>query len=178
MKDSTLVLPMTSRDLALVTEAQKLAYSDDFQESRESFVAKLKRFPSGCFSAITNGTTFSGYLFSFPTKKSCVPPKLDSADLSDFAPADADCYYLHDCCVLRQGQGIGSKFVEHVVEVCRRLGYTEIYLVAVQGSVPFWHKMGFDIVEDVSEFGAGAKALASYGADARLMCRDLSAYLL
>ena len=75
--------------------------------------------------------------------------------------------------VLQQGQGIGTQFVDKVVQTAVRLGFREIYLVAVQGSVPFWRKMGFEVLDDYSEVGASAESLASYGADARLMCRRL-----
>lgn len=94
------------------------------------------------------------------------PPKL----YQPVAPEDGkgNQLFLHDLAVSRRaaGLGLGRKMFESLLAVARKRNFSQILLVAVQGSVPFWRKMGFEPVP-------GQQAGASYGADATLMRRLL-----
>jgi N-acetylglutamate synthase-like GNAT family acetyltransferase len=80
-----------------------------------------------------------------------------------------DCYYIHDLCVLpwAQGAGVGGALCERVLHVARTLGLESTFLVAVQGSAPFWQRSGFATIEKMSP--PMSKTLGKYGADARFM---------
>jgi len=94
-----------------------------------------------------------------------VPPKL-------FQPLPNTTHgqylFLHDLSVTKQlsGSGVGTKMVNHLLDVAKAEGFEEIHLVAIQNSVPFWSKMGFQVV-------ANQKACSSYGGNATVMHRVL-----
>lgn len=76
--------------------------------------------------------------------------------------------FLHDLAVSPRlaGQGVGARLVANLLQTVRYLPWTceQIRLVAIQGSVPFWQKMGF-VVENRLPTGS------SYGVDATVMRR-------
>jgi len=77
--------------------------------------------------------------------------------------------FIHDLAVSKRvaGMGVGKKMVTHLLEKAQAQGFRCALLVAVQNSVPFWHKFGFAQVSVDT-------ANASYGADAQVMSLKLS----
>jgi N-acetylglutamate synthase-like GNAT family acetyltransferase len=61
--------------------------------------------------------------------------------------------------------GAGSAFVNAVFRHARELALPHVSLVAVNRSVPFWSRFGFEIVAEPKL----AAALLSYDAEARFM---------
>ena len=176
MKQKVVVKNFSPKDVHFVNAAQYIAYADDFHESIESFELKLKNFPHGCFIAEMSSGEPCAYVFSYPTSRSHVPSPLDCVSQSELSGSVYDAYYIHDLCVLptAQGLGLGRVLAKQVFSVARRMNLYDVYLVAVQGSVPFWERIGFSVV---CPDAAGAATLAKYGDDARLMHADLRSHL-
>lgn len=148
---------------------QSVAYEKEFHERKDAFAAKLQTVGSGCFAAMIDGE-FAAYVFSHPAVEESLPPKLNCTAAELGSPRDANCYFLHDCCVHPRfrSRGLAKKLVREVFRVARENRFRHIYLVAVQGSVPFWSSVGFSVVTDCDH-----DRIACYGSDARLMRAEL-----
>ncbi|MGV3651136.1 MAG: GNAT family N-acetyltransferase, partial [Devosia sp.] len=110
----------------------------------------------------------AGYVFSHPYRRSAVPAL--NAPLGDL-PETADCWYIHDLALLPQARGSGAagRCVADLVALAQAEGMARISLGAVNGSIPFWSRQGFGVV-DAPQLAA---KLAAYEAAARLMERPL-----
>jgi len=80
-------------------------------------------------------------------------------------------YYIHDVALLPEtrGTGAGSAIVEAVIAHAAETGVANASLVAVNSSVPFWSRFGFEVADEP----ALAAKLLTYDADARFMVRRL-----
>jgi N-acetylglutamate synthase-like GNAT family acetyltransferase len=60
-------------------------------------------------------------------------------------PTDADTFYVHDLALLNRARGTGAAamIVGEILRHARSIGLASVSLVAVNGSLPFWHKHGF-----------------------------------
>ncbi|EPZ5839207.1 GNAT family N-acetyltransferase [Vibrio cholerae] len=133
-------------------------------ESLEVLRDKWLRSPSSCFT-YRDDEQLIGYLLAH-SWNSRTPPKLFNKLPKG---TEGSILFLHDLAVSNHtfGKGIGSKMIEHLVNVATASGYKEILLVSVQNSMQFWQKQGFTIVEQ--------EVCNSYGDSAQLMKRVLLA---
>jgi GNAT superfamily N-acetyltransferase len=138
-----------------------------FPEERYVFANKLDLHPAGAL-VLEHAGRPAGYCFALPWH-GVQPPALNT--LLDAISPGADALYLHDLALLpaARGTGAGAAAVDMLLAHARRLSLARCFLVAVNGSVPFWSRLGFA----VCAAPAMQARLASYGADARLMVRPL-----
>lgn len=160
--------PMRPRDIDAVVEVARLSFPDHF-EARACFENRLALYPRGCFVLSAGDDPAKGYLIAYPWRIGGAPP-LNT--VVEGLPADPDLIYLHDLALHPdvRGGGVTRAVVERLAEQAAEDGWPAIALVAVNDAVAFWSRLGF--VEQPSE--TLAAKLASYGADARYMIRDLS----
>lgn len=138
-----------------------------YPERIEVFAERLRLYAPGC-RVLEAGGAMAGYVISHPWHP-MTPPKLDS--LLVMMPTFPATFYIHDLALLpaARGTGAGAAAVADLVAHTEAIGLADLSLVAVNASVPFWRRQGFDIVESRSI----AAALASYDEEARFMFRRL-----
>lgn len=156
--------PLTERDLPAVTEIARQVHPD-FPEDDAVFAERLALYPDGTQLLEIDGLA-SGYLLSHPWRYMQLPA-LNT--LLGSLPADADTYYVHDLALMPKARGTGAAaaIVGAILRHGRAQGLPTTSLVAVNGSVPFWHKHGFRAVK-APEL---TKKLESYEASARFMVK-------
>ena len=159
--------PMRPDDIDAVVEVARLSFPDHF-EDRACFQNRLALYPRGCFVLSGGEAAPRGYLIAYPWRAESAPP-LNT--VIEGLPAEPALIYLHDLALHPEarGGGVTGAVVERLAEQATEDGWPAIALVAVNDAVRFWARHGF--VEHAAE-GMAAK-LASYGADARYMVRDL-----
>ena len=116
-------------------------YSNDFFESKNSFVSKIKGFPEGCYVAELDGII--GYIISFPYYLGeSFPINTKYAIIEN-----PNCWYIHDLCVMKsfRKKGIASLLAKKVL----KNSWNIIALTAVQDSEKFWNTLGFLSFKDV-----------------------------
>lgn len=146
-----------------IQRVQAEVYHQVEPESTETLRSKWLASPASCFVA-RKGEAVLAYLLAHGWDSE-LPPKL----YQPIAPATQGRFlFLHDLAVSHRagGLGLGRRMVERLLAVARQRRFGQIRLVAVQGSVPFWQKMGFQPVP-------GVQPSRSYGGDATLMQRTL-----
>lgn len=158
---------MSAADLPAVLAVAEEVHPD-FPEDPAVFAERRALYPAGCH-VLATGSGIDGYLISHPWHDAA-PPALNS--LIGALPVPAPCYYLHDLAILpeRRGGGAGSAAVALVLDHAAACGFDAIRLIAVNGSLPFWTRHGFQPIRT-----APAEKIASYGTDARLMARSITA---
>jgi GNAT superfamily N-acetyltransferase len=156
--------PLTTFDLPAV-EAIAATVHPAFPEDTAIFAERQRLYPDGTRLLELDGVP-SGYLFSHPWRFKSLPP-LNS--LLGAVPDNADTYYLHDLALLPSARGTGAAamIVGDILRHARASGFANMSLVAVNGSLPFWHKHGFR-AQAAPEL---ADKLASYEAAARFMVK-------
>lgn len=139
-----------------------------FPEDRAVFAERLALFPAGCRILAAADGRAAGYAFTHPWIFG-VPPKLDT--LLGALPAAPTTYYLHDIALLPEARGAGaaSALLIDLLGLAASLSLSNLSLVAVNDSVPIWRRRGFVERPDA----VPESRLASYGADAAFMARDL-----
>jgi GNAT superfamily N-acetyltransferase len=157
---------LTTLDLPAV-ETIAAAVHPHFPEDTAIFAERQRLYPDGTRLLEVDGAP-AGYVLSHPWHFRTLPP-LNS--LLGAIPADADTYYLHDLALLptARGTGAAAMIVGDILRHARSAGFATMSLVAVNGSLPFWHKHGFR-AQTVPEL---AEKLASYEDAARFMVKPL-----
>ncbi len=157
---------MTPGDLPAVLAIAD-AVHPDFPEDPAIFAERLALHPEGC-RVLDRGDAILAYVLSHPWAAESCPPL---NRLLGALPAVAASYYIHDLALLpaARGSGAAPAIVAALAEHAARLGLPAMSLVAVNGSAGFWRRQGFA----EARVPALADKLASYGADARFMVRDL-----
>jgi GNAT superfamily N-acetyltransferase len=156
--------PMQLQDLdavvAIASDVHPL-----FPEERDVFANKLAVHPAGALLLEQAGHPV-GYCFAHPWR-GLQPPPLNT--LLGAIPPAADTLYLHDLALLpaARGTGAGTAAIAILLAHAVALQLDRCCLVAVNGSIPYWSRLGF-VVSDAPALRA---KLASYGGDARLMVR-------
>ncbi len=138
---------------------------------REAVLAeKFRLFPQGCFVLEGPGSRLCGYCFSHPWSAEA-PPSLDA--FLEALPAEPAVYFIHDLTLdeTAQGRHRGAAIVPDLVRCARALSLARLMLVAVNGSEPFWTRMGFRRTADPALQEA---ARAKYDASAVHMERRLA----
>jgi ribosomal protein S18 acetylase RimI-like enzyme len=160
--------PMTPSDLAAVCAIAARVHPD-YPEDDAVFAERLALYPAGCL-VLANGDEAQGYLISHPWQFG-QPPALNA--LLGALPAPATTYYVHDLALLppARGSGAAAAIIATLIRHATAQQHKNISLVAVNNSVQFWQRQGFDIHDDAT---LTAK-LASYDAQACYMLRNLDA---
>lgn len=156
---------MLEGDLDAVISLQTTCYGAEFHEPKASFASKLRSAPESCW-VMPGPSGLLAYLVCLPIKGDQLPA-LHSPDWHS-AP-DPDWLYLHDLAIHpdARGAGLAKLMLLRATELARTRGLASMGLIAVQGSVPFWRRHGFEpAVGQISE----AK-LASFGEGATFMLR-------
>jgi GNAT superfamily N-acetyltransferase len=131
---------MAAADLAVVS-ALSTRVHPNYPERPEVLAEKFRLFPNGCFALADHGS-LRGYCFSHPWKRGA-PPALDT--LFGAVPGKADSYFIHDLTIeapMRK-RNLAAKLVPALVQAARDARLSHMALVAVNGSAPFWSRMGF-----------------------------------
>jgi ribosomal protein S18 acetylase RimI-like enzyme len=132
-----------------------------FFERSEVLAEKFALYRQGCY-LLEVGEKPAGYVLSHPWLLGQVPP-LDT--LLEQLPPEADTFYIHDLALLPLTRGLGAagKIVDGLTKHADAMGYQSLSLVAVNNSVAFWEKQGFEgrdlpgIAETLSGYEAGAR---------------------
>lgn len=154
--------PLVAADLPAVSVIAAEVHPD-FPEADAVFANKLAIAPQFCFLLEREGENL-GYCLAHPYRLGAVPDLDALITLPDSAP---DTLYIHDLALLAgaRGTGAGGAIVDHLVAAAHPFG--ALSLVAVNGSVPFWTRMGFAPDTDPNV----ARQLVGYGPDAAYMIR-------
>ncbi|MBN8506505.1 MAG: GNAT family N-acetyltransferase [Burkholderiales bacterium] len=158
--DAALLRPMREDDAEAVLALQHQAYPPSHHESWAVLGRKRQLWPNGCWVAQAASGERIGYVFSHPWR---VGRSLPLHGLIDALPDSPDCFHLHDLALHggARGQGLAPQLVAQVLVAARAAGFTQLSLVAVQGSQGFWARQGF--------VPSGSGGLSSYGDDAVAM---------
>ena len=153
---------MHEGDVRRVVDVASVCYPQHY-EDMAIFLERLRLFPDGCLSLETDDGRVEGYILAYPWTAGGAPP-LNQLVLR--LPAEADVLYLHDLALMPEmrGHGHAAAGLERVVHVADGRPVT---LVSVNGTVPFWSGLGFQVIDTP----ALRDKLASYGEDARYMVR-------
>jgi GNAT superfamily N-acetyltransferase len=136
-------------------------------EDTTVFAERLRLYPEGCH-VLERDRAIAGYVISHPW--SGAPPALNTL-INELPPAPTT-YYVHDLALLpsARGNGAGAAIVGRLIDHARQTGCATVSLVAVNGSAPFWHKLGFIRTTEESL----REKLKGYGDDAVLMRARIS----
>lgn len=157
---------MTTYDLPAVQGIADTVHVDFF-EAPEVLAERLRLYQNGCYLLEVTEKP-AGYVLSHPWTYGTLPP-LNT--VLGRLPAEPDTYYLHDLCLLPVARRIGaaSKMVEALTKHAGVEGYPTMTLVAVNDSIPFWQRHGFEVTEIEALYGK----LLSYEEAARYMVKRL-----
>ncbi len=158
---------MAAGDLDAVAAIARSGFPHHF-EGRDIFANRLAIYPAGCFVLAGGSAAPVGYLIAYPWTRGDAPP-LNSSIVG--LPQQSDAMYLHDLALHPQVRGGGHPraIIDLVVALCRKDGWPIITLVAVNDAARFWERHGFYVIDTEMM----RPKLASYGADARYMVREL-----
>ena len=158
--------PMTAEDLPAVctiADGIHVAYPED----DAVFVERQRLYPAGCAVLEQSGRPVA-YAITHPWRYA-EPPALNV--MLGALPEPPTTYYIHDIALLPEtrGTGAGAAIVKAVIAHAQETGVANVSLVAVNKSVPFWSRFGFEVTDEP----AVAAKLLTYDADARFMVRRL-----
>jgi GNAT superfamily N-acetyltransferase len=158
---------MSALDLGAV-EAIAAVVHPGFYERPEVLAERRRLYPNGTH-LLEIGERPVGYALSHPWLREAIPP-LDT--LLGEIPDGADTYYLHDIALLPVARRIGAAtlIVTALLKHAEARGFATASLVAVNGSVDFWSRQGFAVIEDPGLLGK----LKSYEAGARYMVKSVT----
>lgn len=140
---------MQQADIPAVIALQDSCYSDALYEPPALLAARLASATQSCWLAESSTGELLAYLFSYPS----LPGKI-TVLATDFVVADKpEVLYLHDLAVSEQARGLGlaKLLLASAKQYAKELHLTQLALVAVQGSVPYWQKQGFVVQDNLSQ---------------------------
>lgn len=159
--------PMTEADLdpvCAIADGIHLAYPED----NTVFIERHRLYPQGCAALELDGR-LAAYAITHPWRYA-EPPALNV--MLGALPEQPTTYYIHDIAMLPEtrGSGAGSAIVKAVIAHAASTGVSNVSLVAVNDSVPFWSRFGFEVVAEP----ALAAKLLTYDDKARFMVLPIS----
>lgn len=159
---------MQEADLDAVIGLQMACYDREFHEPKSSFASKLFAAPDSCWVA-AGPQGLLAYLVCLPIEGDGLPA-LHAPQWRK--PLHPDWLYVHDLAIHPQarGTGLASAMLQQATALARDQHLATMGLIAVQGSVPFWHRHGFEPARTPIAQGMAAK-LASFGEGAVFMLR-------
>lgn len=157
---------MTGYDLPAVQAIAEQVHPKFF-EAPEVLGERQRLYRNGCY-LLEIGEKAAGYVLSHPWRSGSLPTL--NVLLGDL-PADADTYYFHDLALLPVARRVGaaSHIVSALIKHAMAAGFATISLVAVNGSLGFWKRHGFEVTEAPQL----RDKLRSYEDSAQLMIRRL-----
>ncbi len=162
---------MRLADIGAVLNLQAAAYTPDLLEDEATLRARWAQCPDTAWVAC-RAEQVCAYLVAYPSLLGALTPLG-----AHFAPAPSpDCLYLHDLAVspALAGRGVGKQLVAHACSVAASAGWRYSALVAVQGSVRFWHGQGYRSVPPSALNALQHAHLKSYHVAAVYMQRHIS----
>lgn len=152
--------PLRVADIPAVSAIAKQVHPD-FPEDDAVFADRQAVAPDFCF-LLEIGAAPAGYVLAHPYRLGSLPA-LNT--VLGRLPEPCDTLYIHDLALLPAARGSGA--ARQIVQILARNAapFGPLSLAAVNGSVPFWTRMGFSVTDDPRL----AEKLASYASDARYM---------
>ena len=159
---------MALADLPALLDIQRACYPGGFLESAATFTQRLQS-PGNLSCAAEKGGVVCAYLAAYRSRRGKVTPLDGGFD----TVAQADTLYLHDLAVAPHatGQGLAQRLVAHLWARAADEGLVASALVSVQGSQPFWERLGYRV--QTLDDPVQQQNLATYGADACYMGKRL-----
>lgn len=160
---------MTAEDIPAVNELSNQAHIK-YPERQGVLQEKFALFPKGCFTLKRAGAAIVGYCFSHPWVEGA-PPSLDT--FLETLTENPSSYFIHDLTVApsMQRRNLAGALVPNIVRIAKEIPVPRIALVAVNGSEPFWTRMGFRRTDDPD---LQASARKKYDESAVHMQRNLT----
>lgn len=154
---------MQPTDIDGIMQVQQAVYPRTLLEEPAFFLNRMQLAGPLCRVAV-DGEEVLGYLTSYPWH-SGLPPELN-LPLTGL-PADAGCWFIHDCAVLpkAQGRGVAGRLLGDAALAAKQIGLRTASLVALADAVAYWQQRDF-LAQPVP-----AAALAGYGDGAQFMLR-------
>jgi predicted N-acetyltransferase YhbS len=139
------IRPAAVKDITAIDKLGTCSYPANFEESAESFTAKIT---AGESRVAEIDSYVIGYLIAFPYTlgEACVLN-------TDYVPVkNPDCLYIHDLCISERFRrlGIGTLLAKDIL----KSKWENYSLVAVLGAAKFWAELGFVAVRDLNYHGA------------------------
>ena len=147
------------------------AYGEQFYETEDAFLSKIRATPGSCFIAYDSSTgRVVGYLVGVHASSSQFP-KLNQQTYE--APSPAEFYYLHDICTVQDRvKGVGALLMNTAKQYAKSQGFKKIVEISVNNSEAFARSHGC-VRADPDAYGL-REHLRSFGEDAILMEIDLT----
>lgn len=141
MSSTLTIRKMTMDDIDATMRIQIECYSADLIEPKSLVTSRLQASPNHCYVCCDETNEPCAYMFAYMSKKGKVTP-LEGEFVT---PIGSDCIYLHDMAVSKSvsGRGVASKLARTLLNNSKDFGAVSAGLVSVQGSVPFWSKLGY-----------------------------------
>lgn len=160
---------MADTDLPAILALQAAVYPPDFLEDSAFFRNRLSLAANTCRVAIREGELL-GYLVAYAWG-TALPPALNLT-LSHL-PTDATSWFVHDCAVAPQAQGLGVArlMLRDSARSAQQAGLTHASLVSLATAVAYWEKQGYRAMPTTPRLSA---KLAGYGAGACYMTRVMT----
>jgi ribosomal protein S18 acetylase RimI-like enzyme len=155
---------LTAADIDALHQLEAEAYLPALHESDDALLRLIALFPDGAIGAFDEAG-MCGFIVGVPLKAGTT---LELRGPLDAVPPDADVFYVHDIAVAGRcrGRGTGRQLAARLLDVARGHGFARAELVSVQGSAPFWERLGFRAVRAL-EYAPGAAAVAMSAAISR-----------
>lgn len=157
---------MDDKDIDCVLSIQSSVYHNILLESPDFYLNRLSLAPEYCWIA-ENQRDVVGYLISYPWTRD-LPPELD-LPLSQL-PDGANCWFIHDCAVSPQAQGLGisSELLNVASQQAINQGLTHTSLVSLSNATEYWNYQGYkpfmadhpELEDTLSDYGNGACYMA------------------
>lgn len=157
---------MEHDDIDSVLSIQSSVYHDILLESSDFYFNRLSLAPEYCWVA-ENQRDIVGYLISYPWTPS-LPPELD-LPLTQL-PDGANCWFIHDCAVSPQAQGLGisAELLDIAGQQAVTQGLTHASLVSLSTATEYWYYQGYkpfmanhpDLENSLADYGDGACYMA------------------
>lgn len=165
------IRPLRLADLPAVLDIQAANYPAELLEDHGFYANRLALAPEHCWAALDVQERLQGYLIGYPWDDG-LPPVLGAR--LERLPAQASTWFLHDCAVHPDAQGLGvaGRLYRHAQGQARRARLPRGRLVSLPGAIGYWQRHHY---RPVPTDAALAAKLAGYGPGACLMQLSLDA---
>lgn len=162
-KANAVIRTIVATDWPQIMAIQSQVYHEVTPEPLAVMQDKWRRSPDLCFVYCPDSESerIGGYILAHTWAGEALPELgvlMPNKEIEDYV-------FLHDLAVAPecQGQGVGPLLAKQVLVRAHQLGWHELRLVSIQGSVPFWQRFGFSLMkQSVSN---------CYGEDAAVMVK-------
>jgi len=139
------IRPLTTADLPRVQRIEADSYRADLREGEAPLLAKMALFRAGALGCF-DGEELCGYAFALPWRTGQL---IAVAQIVETLPDHPDVMYVHDMVVApaHRRKGVASLLFGEIARLAAKFDLPRFALVAVQGSEPFWQRLGFEEVE-------------------------------